>query len=211
MRDEGSGTVAAVPQNEATERSSRGPSPSPIPHPLSLTFTCPQCGALVPVDKPGEVRPCPSCKKTITRVIQLDQLLSRWYEPRRWRADLVKPSVPYLIERLWTANGQGERLYSGVSPKYTNYDIFRNMVTRLMIRGIDEGWAELSFPDDPLAEDPQYVLTIIDSEKFAQGVEKLFPEVDWDEPVSAAVAEAAAAAAPSAKPAASKGKSKKRG
>ena len=64
------------------------------------------------------------------------------------------------------------------------------MVTRLMIVGIDEGWAELTFPRDPLAEDPQYVLTIVDSEKFAEGVEKLFPEVDWDEPVSAAVAEA---------------------
>ncbi len=123
---------------------------------------------------------------------QLDQFLARWWEPRRWRADLVKPNVPYLVERLWTANGQGERLYTGVSPKYTNYDIFRNMVTRLMIRGIDDGWASLTFPDDPLAEDPQYVLTIVDSERFAEGVEKLFPEVDWDEPVSVAVADAVA-------------------
>ena len=65
------------------------------------------------------------------------------------------------------------------------------MVTRLMIRGIDDGWAELTFPDDPLAEDPQYVLTIVDSDRFAEGVEKLFPEVDWDEPVSLALAEAA--------------------
>jgi len=101
--------------------------------------------------------------------------------------------VPYLIERLWTANGQGERLYAGVSPKYTNYDIFRNMVTRLMIRGIEDGWASLTFPEDPLAEDPQYVLTIVDSERFAEGVEKLFPEVDWDEPVSVAVADAVGA------------------
>ncbi len=31
------------------------------------------------------------------------------------------------------------------------------------------------FPLDPLAEDPQYVLTIVDSESFAEGVEKLFP------------------------------------
>ena len=54
----------------------------------------------------------------------------------------------------------------------------------------DEGWADLQFPPDPLAEDPQYVLTIVDSEKFADGVEKLFPEVDWDEPVSAAVMQA---------------------
>jgi len=164
--------------------------PSKTKATAAIDFHCPQCGALVPVERAGEVRNCPSCKTTISRTIQLDQLLSRWWEPRRWRADLVKPSVPYLIERLWTANGQGVKLYEGVSPKYTNYDIFRNMITRLMIKGIDDGWAELTFPEDPLSEDPQYVLTIVDSEKFADGVEKLFPEVDWDEPVQIAVAEA---------------------
>jgi hypothetical protein len=73
------------------------------------------------------------------------------------------------------------------------------MVTRLMIRGIDDGWAELKFPLDPLAEDPQYVLTIVDSERFAEGVEKLFPEVDWDEPVSVSVAESMAPAKSSKK------------
>jgi predicted RNA-binding Zn-ribbon protein involved in translation (DUF1610 family) len=161
------------------------------PSSTKIEFACPQCGTVVSVDHAGDVRDCPACRQKLGRVVQLDQLLARWWEPRRWRADLVKPNVPYLIERLWTANGQGERLYTGVSPKYTNYDIFRNMVTRLMIRGIDDGWAELTFPDDPLAEDPQYVLTIVDSDRFAEGVEKLFPEVDWDEPVSLALAEAA--------------------
>ncbi|MBV9579351.1 MAG: hypothetical protein JO057_12250 [Chloroflexi bacterium] len=149
-----------------------------------IDFTCPNCAATVTVEHAGEITSCTSCGQKLNKVAQLDQLLSRWWEPRRWRADLVKPNVPYLVERLWTANGQGERLYTGVSPRYTNYDIFRNMVTRLMIRGIDDGWAELKFPPDPLAEDPQYVLTIVDSERFAEGVENLFPEVDWDEPVS---------------------------
>jgi ribosomal protein S27AE len=170
-----------------------------------IDFTCPQCGATVSMAHAGESKACPGCRQKLSKVVQLDQLLARWWEPRRWRADLVKPSVPYLIERLWTANGQGVRLYEGVSPKYTNYDIFRNMVTRLMITGIDAGWAELVFPDDPLAEDPQYVLTIVDSERFAEGVEKLFPEVDWDEPVQVAVADAVAAPVKKAK-----SKSKKR-
>ena len=172
-----------------------------------IDFTCPNCATTVGVGRAGEVVNCPSCGQKLTKVAQLDQLLARWWEPRRWRADLVKPNVPYLIERLWTANGQGERLYAGVSPKYTNYDIFRNMVTRLMIRGIDDGWASLDFPPDPLSEDPQYVLTIVDSERFAEGVEKLFPEVDWDEPVNVAVADAVGAPA---SPKRSK-KSKKKG
>jgi len=157
-----------------------------------IDFACPTCGATVTVEHAGDVTVCKSCTTKLNKVAQLDQLLARWWEPRRWRADLVKPNVPYLVERLWTANGQGERLYTGVSPRYTNYDIFRNMVTRLMIQGIDEGWAELKFPPDPLAEDPQYVLTIVDSERFASGVEKLFPEVDWDEPVSVPVADSVA-------------------
>ena len=50
------------------------------------------------------------------------------------------------------------------------------------------------------------MLTIVDSEKFAEGVEKLFPEVDWDEPVSAAVAEAVGLAGPVKRP---KGKKKR--
>ncbi len=152
--------------------------------PKSLELTCPHCGAAVPVEEPGQVRRCPKCHEKLGRVAQLDQLLARWYEPRRWRADLVRPSVSYLVERLWTANGQGERLYEGVSPKYTNYDIFRHLVTRLIIQGIDDGWVELVFPPDPFVEDPKYELKIIDSERFAGGVERLFPEVNWDEPVS---------------------------
>jgi DNA-directed RNA polymerase subunit RPC12/RpoP len=190
--------MAAKNKDKRASRTAERPTP--------ITFICPQCGALVPVEQAGEVGDCPSCSHKLGKVTQLDQLLARWWEPRRWRADLVKPNVPYLIERLWTADGQGERLYSGVSPKYTGYDIFRNMVTRLMIRGIDDGWAALTFPPDPLAEDPQYVLTIVDSERFAEGVEKLFPEVDWDEPVSMALAEAAGQVAPGKQQRGKKGK-----
>src|SRR5438270_6915279 len=175
--------------------------------PAAIDFTCPQCGTVINVAHAGEVRDCPACRHKLGKVAQLDQLLARWWEPRRWRADLVKPSVPYLVERLWTANGQGERLYAGVSPRYTNYAIFRNMVTRVMIRGIEEGWVELMFPDDPLAEDPQYVLTVTQSERFAEAVEKLFPEVDWDEPVSVTLAEAVGANPPAK--AAKKAKKKK--
>jgi hypothetical protein len=174
-----------------------------------IDFACPGCGATVHVEHAGEVRKCPACRAPLQRSAQLGQLLDRWYQPRRWRADLVKPSVPYLVERLWTANGQGERLYEGVSPKYANYDHFRHYVTRLMIQGIDEGWAELTFPDDPLAEDPQYELRIVDSEKFASGVEKLFPEVDWNEPIAAELAERLRAEPPAPKSAKS-GKTKRK-
>ena len=165
-----------TPTRDASTPSDKAPQP--------LELTCPHCGSAVALDQPGEVKRCSQCREKLGRVAQLDQLLARWYEPRRWRADLVKPSVSYLVERLWTANGQGERLYEGVSPKYTNYDIFRHLVTRLIVQGIDDGWVELVFPPDPFVEDPKYELKIVDSERFASGVERLFPEVNWDEPVS---------------------------
>ena len=66
------------------------------------------------------------------RIQQLDQLLDQWFYPRRWRADLHEPNPFYLLEKLWTANGQGVTLYEGIAPKYANYDVFRNLVTRLV-------------------------------------------------------------------------------
>lgn len=161
-------------------RRTRSSSPAPA---RPAVFKCPSCGAEVTVSYPGETKSCPQCREPLRKIAQLDQLLERWFYPRRWRADLVRPSVPYLVEKLWTSNGQGERLYAGIAPHNTNYDIFRHLVTRVIVQGIDEGWVDLSFPTDPLAEDPQYALKIVDSETFASRVERLFPDVDWDETI----------------------------
>lgn len=119
----------------------------------------------------------------MSKLQQLAELLDRWWEPRRWRADLTRPTVYLLLEQLWTANGQGEALYQGVAPPTVNYDIFRHMVTRLIARGIEEGWMDIKFPPDPLAEDPVYQLEFKDPERFAREVEQLFPEVNWDEQI----------------------------
>jgi hypothetical protein len=129
------------------------------------------------------VFPCPLCSETFTRIQQLDQLLEQWFYPRRWRADLHQPNPYYLLEKLWTANGQGETLYNGIAPAHANYDVFRHLVTRLVAQGVDEGWVELEFPDSPLDENPVYQLKFGDPDRFAKGVEKLFPEVDWDEQI----------------------------
>ena len=148
-----------------------------------IEFTCQNCRKTFESAEFGEPLPCSHCGHPLPRVAQLGQLLEQWFYPRRWRADLHKPNPHYLLEKLWTANGQGETLYRGISPQYANYDVFRNMVTRLVARGIDEGWVELEFPDDPLEENPVYQLKFKDPDRFARGVESLFPEVDWDEQI----------------------------
>jgi len=148
-----------------------------------IQFTCQSCRDSFESTGWGTVVACTKCGESLGRIAQLDQLLDQWFYPRRWRADLHEPNPYYLLEKLWTANGQGETLYNGIAPQYANYDVFRNLVTRLVARGVDEGWVELEFPDDPLEENPVYQLKFNDADRFARGVELLFPEVNWDEQI----------------------------
>jgi len=152
-----------------------------------VDLRCQSCDKSFTPQVLGEPQECPYCRMRIGRLAQLEQCLRQWYYPRRWRVDIQQPSVNFLIEKLWTAGGQGERLYQAISPRYTNYDIFRNMVTRQIARGIEEGWVKLTFPEDPLVEDPVYKLDFGDPERFASEVERLFPEVDWSAPVEVPV------------------------
>ena len=149
----------------------------------SIEFTCQGCRKSFESADFGQPMPCPHCGEKLGRIAQLGQLLDQWFYPRRWRADLHQPNPYYLLEKLWTANGQGETLYRGISPPHANYDVFRNLVTRLVARGVDEGWITLEFPDDPLEENPIYQLKFDDPDRFARGVEALFPEVNWDEQI----------------------------
>jgi hypothetical protein len=163
----------------------------------AIEFTCQNCRKTFESSEFGSPLPCPHCGERLGLIHQLGQLLEQWFYPRRWRADLHEPNPYYLLEKLWTANGQGVTLYEGIAPRYANYDVFRNLVTRLVARGVDEGWIELEFPEDPLEENPVYQLKFNDPDRFAQGVEGLFPEVDWDEQIEVP---AAAAAEPESAP-----------
>ena len=149
-----------------------------------VDFKCPACGTVVQIDTLGDPKTCANCGVKVTKIVQLEQLLARWFMPRRWQANLVEPTAAFLIERLWTADGQGVRLFEGVGPHHTNYEIFRHMVTRAIMEGVESGWAELKFPPDPFVDDPRYELNIVDSERFAKVVEGLFPEVNWDEQIT---------------------------
>ncbi len=149
----------------------------------AIEFTCRNCRRAFESADYGSPLPCPHCGEQLTRINQLDQLLDQWFYPRRWRADLHQPNPYYLLEKLWTANGQGETLYTGIAPEHANYDVFRHLVTRLVAKGVDEGWVELTFPDDPTEENPVYELKFSDPDRFAREVERLFPEVNWDEQI----------------------------
>jgi hypothetical protein len=154
-----------------------------------VLLTCQECRRDFAVSRFGRGVRCAHCKQPMNKLEQLRQLLAQWYYPRRWRADLTEPSVHFLIEKLWTADGQGETLYKGISPEHVNYDIFRNTVTRTIAGGVEQGWVDLTFPSDPLAENPVYKLKFKDPDRFASEVEALFPQVNWDEQIQVPVPE----------------------
>lgn len=150
---------------------------------MAVELRCPSCRRTFPTNSLGKNIQCPFCRQSVGRLEQLAQVLDQWYQPRKWRVDVLQPTVYYILERLWTGEGQGERLYRGIAPKHANYDVFRGLVTRVVARGVEEGWIDLIFPENPLDEDPVYRLEFRDPERFADEVAKLFPEVDWDEQI----------------------------
>lgn len=145
---------------------------------------CPNCRKTFQGDITAEEVVCSACGKPMARTAQLTQVLERWYFPRRWYRDVPRPSLNYLLEMLWTAEGQGEKLYTAVAPPNVNYQVFVHQVTRVIHKGVDEGWAQVEIPEDPYCDDPVYKLTYLDSERFADSVAALYPEVDWDETIA---------------------------
>ncbi len=157
---------------------------------MQTDIFCPSCRKMFSGDITADRVECSECGRPLARTAQLSQILEKWYYPRRWYRDVPKPSLNYLLEMLWTADGQGEKLYAAVAPPHTNYEAFVHRVTRAIAKGVDEGWAQIQIPEDPFADNPVYKLSYLDSERFADAVAALFPEVDWDETITVEEAEA---------------------
>lgn len=151
---------------------------------MQTDIYCPSCHKTFSGDITADKIECSECGRPLARTAQLTQILEKWYYPRRWYRDVPKPSLNYLLEMLWTADGQGEKLYAAVAPPNTNYEVFVHRVTRAIAKGVDEGWVQVQIPEDPFADNPVYKLSYLDSERFADAVAALFPEVDWDEMVT---------------------------
>lgn len=151
--------------------------------PVQSEITCQSCAWRFVGDLRCEDLECPRCYRPFRKLERVGLLLEKWYYPRRWLAAISRPRVPFLLEQLWSSNGQGERLFRAIAPPNTNYDIFLNKVTRTVARGIEEGWADLVIPEDPLSENPIYKLVFNDPDQFGAAVAAQFPDVNWDESV----------------------------
>lgn len=144
---------------------------------------CPECGKAYEANLVADTILCPHCNHHLSRVDQVSALLDEWYYPRRWYRDIERPRVRLLVERLWQQQFNPQELYENLSPKETNFEVFCYTVTSVVIKGIEAGWAKLSLPDDPMADDPIYRLEIVDLDRFTAEMEKAMPDVNWDEDI----------------------------
>jgi hypothetical protein len=151
---------------------------------MQMMIQCPNCRKTFRGDINADQVVCTECGRPMARSAQISQILEAWYYPRRWFRDVAKPNLNYLLEMLWTAEGQGEKLYAAVAPPNTNYNVFVHQVTRAIAKGVDEGWAHIELPENPFDDDPIYKLSYLDSEKFADAVAAIYPNVNWDETVA---------------------------
>lgn len=151
---------------------------------MQTEIQCPSCRGTFLGDVTADQVVCSECRRPVARTAQISQILEKWYYPRRWYRDVAKPTMGYLVEMLWTADGQGEKLYAAVAPPNTNYQVFVHQVTRAIVKGIDDGWARIEIPEDPFGDNPIYKLSYLDSEKFADAVAAIYPDVDWEETIA---------------------------
>ena len=78
-----------------------------------------------------------------------------------------------MVELLWTHDNRGREYYDILRPK-VSYGRFVKMVTQLVCRGLEEGWAELQLPPAPVPDDRAYQLIFADPDRFAEEMARLF-------------------------------------
>ena len=147
---------------------------------IRKNLNCQHCGRAFDADLMADSPKCSHCGAPLSRIEQVTELLDMWYYPRRWQRAIDRPSVAFLVERLWSQQFDPRKLYEGLAPSRTNFEVFCHTVTQVVMQGIRQGWVKLHLPDDPLADDPMYRLEFLDQERFADEMERALPDVSWE-------------------------------
>jgi hypothetical protein len=154
---------------------------------MHKNLRCAECGERYDADLMADAVACPKCRHKLPRIDQVRELLDEWYYPRRWYKDVDRPRARFLVERLWQQQFEPQHLYQTLAPANTNFDVFCFTVTNIVINGVEQGWARLDLPENPLADDPVYRLQITDLDRFTAAMEEAMPDVHWDGDVEVVV------------------------
>ena len=97
----------------------------------------------------------------------LEGLVDRWLAPAPQHVSEFYPRHLKLIELLWTADNRGREMYDALAPAKVSYSQFVTRATQIVVRGLAEGWIEVTIPPAPTTDDTAYALHFVDPERWA--------------------------------------------
>lgn len=164
---------------------------------MSLYAQCRVCGGIFRAREGGSGVQCRYCQEAIAKLGNAYLDLLEANRSGQKRDDITNAFHFQVIEKLWSADGKGEQFFGVIQPKDVPYEVFLHMVTAVVIKGINEGWVQLTLPAVDIlrrpgdaAADKNYIkLEYLDSDRWVEEVCALFPEVDWDETIKVPAAD----------------------
>lgn len=133
---------------------------------------CASCGQRFWLPAGGE-RVCAECGGYLRHFGPLEGLVDRFFAPPDQIDSQLHRRHLQMVELLWTQDNRGREYYDIIRPKMA-YGRFVKVVTELVCRGLEEGWAELVLPPAPVPDDRAYKLVFSDPDRFAAEMTKLF-------------------------------------
>jgi hypothetical protein len=121
----------------------------------------------------GQERICTECGGYLRHFGPLEGLVDRFFGPGIQVDSLLYRRHRQMVELLWSADNRGREYYEILKPK-VSYGRFERLVTDLVCRGLEEGWAELHLPPSPVPDDAAYRLHFPDPDRFASELAALF-------------------------------------
>jgi hypothetical protein len=151
--------------------------------PGSRRAICDRCGARGWLG-PGEVRNCTECGGPYRVMAPLESLVDRWFAPPTQHVSEFYPRHLKLIELMWTARGRGRETYEALGLEKVSYTQFVTRATRVVVRGLAEGWIEARLPRAPTEDDSLYDVHFVDPDRWADELTAAFSaNLPYDEQV----------------------------
>jgi hypothetical protein len=114
----------------------------------------------------------------------LEGLVDRWFAPPTQHVSEFYPRHLKLIELMWTARGRGRETYDALGLEKVSYTQFVTRATRVVVKGLAEGWIEARLPAAPVEDDLAYDIRFVDPDRWADELTTAFASnLPYDEQV----------------------------
>jgi hypothetical protein len=144
---------------------------------------CDRCGARGWL-RPGEARECTECGGPYRPMAPLESLVDRWFAPPTQHVSEFYPRHLKLIELMWTARGRGRETYEALALEKVSYTQFVTRATRVVLKGLAEGWIVARLPPAPTENDDVYDVIFSDPDRWAEELTAAFAgNLPYDEQV----------------------------